>query len=76
MVHIRKRVLKVPQAVLAGIAGTTQGTVSRWEAGKLEPTREQMSRIRDEAKRRGLDWKDDWFFDAESIPEDTAEAAA
>lgn len=57
----------ISQAELAGIAKTSQGTVSKWEAGELEPDREQLSLIRDAAIERGLEWSDAWFFEPASI---------
>lgn len=63
MAYIRKQVFGVTQGAFAEIAGTTQGTVSRWEAGELEPTREQLERVRGEAISRGLEWEDSWFFE-------------
>lgn len=62
--HIRKSVLKISQTELAGIAGTTQATVSRWETGDLEPDRDQLARIRSAVKDRELAWDDGWFFEA------------
>lgn len=62
LLHIRKNVLRTTQADLATIAGTRQGTVSRWETGELLPDLDQMSRIRDAAKDRGVDWDDSLFF--------------
>lgn len=70
--HIRKAVLKASQAELAAIAGVTQATVSRWENGQFEPSREELARIRDEAKARGVEWDDGWFFDAPAEPERAA----
>jgi DNA-binding transcriptional regulator YiaG len=64
--HIRTQILKVTQAQLGEIAGTTQATVSRWEKGESEPDREEMERIRAEAKARGHEWDDSWFFAAPS----------
>jgi transcriptional regulator with XRE-family HTH domain len=61
--HIRKSVFKVSQAELASFAGTTQASVSRWEGGTQEPSREEMANIRAEAAQRGLDWDDRWFFE-------------
>jgi predicted transcriptional regulator len=61
--HIRKNVFGVSQVVLATITGVTQATVSRWEAGELEPSREEMGRIREEARSRGIAWDDTWFFE-------------
>lgn len=64
MIHIRKTVLKMSQRELAAVSGVTQTTVSRWEAGSLEPSREEMARIRDEARKRRVRWNDRWFFEA------------
>jgi len=70
IVHIRKGVFSVSQAEFAEIAGTTQSSVSRWERGELEPSRSEMTRIREAAIARGLAWDDVWFF--ESPPTETA----
>jgi len=59
---IRKDVLSLSQAEMAAIAGVSQGTVSKWEAGDLDPSLDEMSRIRDSAISRGLTWDDGWFF--------------
>lgn len=72
--HIRRNILKLKQDEFAEIAGTSQGTVSRWETGGLEPDRSQMDRIRSEVFRRGLPWDDGWFFQAPA--DDRAGAAA
>ncbi len=53
---------------MAKIAGTTQATVSRWEAGELEPDREQLRLIRDEALRLKKTWKDSYFFATPAVP--------
>ena len=53
----------IKQGQLAEIAGVSQGTVSKWEKGELEPSREELGRIRGEAQARGLDWNDSSFFD-------------
>jgi transcriptional regulator with XRE-family HTH domain len=63
---IRQHVLKLTQRCLADVAGTTQATISRWEAGELTPSTEHMERIRDAASRAGVEWDDRWFFE---IPE-------
>jgi transcriptional regulator with XRE-family HTH domain len=62
MLHIRKNVLGVTQSEMAVIANTRQATISRWENGGLEPSRDQLALIREEAIRRGLGWDDKWFF--------------
>lgn len=61
--RIRCKVFKVTQADMAEIAGTRQATVSRWETNKLKPSLAQLTRIRSEAHRRGLEWNDSWFFE-------------
>lgn len=66
ILRIRRKVLEVTQGDLAEIAGVSQGTVSKWEKGELEPSREELGRIRDEAQARGLDWSDSWFFEVPS----------
>lgn len=76
MAHIRRDVFQVTQRAFAQIAGATQGTVSRWEAGEFEPSREQLSRIRDEALRRGIKWNDAWFFEAPVIASVVEERAS
>ncbi|MGC8534892.1 MAG: helix-turn-helix domain-containing protein [Rhizomicrobium sp.] len=63
--RIRKDVLHLTQNEMAALAGTTQATVSRWENGMLDPTRDQLSLIREEALRRGIEWRDSWFFCAD-----------
>lgn len=62
MEHIRRGIFGMHQTEFAGIAGVTQGTVSRWEKGEIPPRRDHMARIRVEAIRRGLDWDDAVFF--------------
>lgn len=67
--HIRKSVLSLSQAEIAAIASVSQGTVSKWENGDADPSRDEMARIRDAAIERGIPWDDSWFFE-------TPEAAA
>ena len=68
--HIRKNVLEMTQTAFAELAGASQGTVSRWETGELEPDREQLDRIRSAAKeRKGDEWDDSLFFEAPPEPE-------
>lgn len=62
MEHIRKQVFRLKQADFGAIAGVVQATVSRWESGELEPTREQMARIREAAIAEKLEWDDALFF--------------
>lgn len=64
MHHIRKQLFRLTQAEMAALAGVSQATVSRWENGELEPGRDDLAKIRQEAIRRGLQWDDALFFDA------------
>lgn len=64
MLHIRRDLFGVTQAEMGRIAGTTQVTVWRWEAGRSEPSRDHLARIRAAAAQRGLPWNDAWFFDS------------
>lgn len=59
---IRTRVFKQTQSSFAKLAGVTQGTVSKWEAGTLAPSQDEMTRIRTAAIRLAMDWEDEWFF--------------
>lgn len=61
--RIRREVFEMTQASFAEVAGVTQATVSRWERGEFEPSRDELSRIRDEARRKRLKWRDAWFFE-------------
>jgi transcriptional regulator with XRE-family HTH domain len=73
LLHIRKNVLDITQAEMAALTGTRQATVSRWERGELEPSRDQLNSIRNEAAKRGIEWDDSWFFGAPAV--ETAEVA-
>lgn len=64
--HIRKYVFGLTQSAFAEMAGTTQSTVSRWEAGEFEPNRKDLERIRGAALERGVAWDDRWFFEPSS----------
>lgn len=63
----------VSQAEMGRIARVTQATVSRWESGDLQPGLFEMSRIREAAKERGIEWDDSLFFDPS--PSQSVEAA-
>lgn len=68
--YIRREIFKVTQAGFAALAGVTQASVSRWEAGGA-PTLDEMQAIRKAAADRGIEWNDAWFFEA---PADNAAA--
>ena len=61
MRHIRK-LLNLSQAAFADVAGVNQATVSRWETGLSEPSREELMRIREHAIGAGVEWNDALFF--------------
>lgn len=65
--HIRKHIFKKRQAEFAAMLGVAQSTVSRWERGDSSPTLEEMTAIRSEAARNGLEWDDAWFFEAPEV---------
>lgn len=62
MRRIRLELFGLQQSNFAVIAGVTQATVSRWENGEFSPRLEEMQRIREEARSRGLAWDDALFF--------------
>lgn len=62
LLYIRREIFRATQSEMATIAGVSQSTVSKWEAGLLEPGRVEMERIRKGAAGRGLAWCDEWFF--------------
>lgn len=66
ILHVRKSVLGLSQAELGAIAGVSQGTVSKWEAGEGSPSRDELARIRSAAIEKGIAWEDRWFFEAPS----------
>lgn len=69
MKHIRKHIFGMNQDEFGRIAGTTQASVSRWERGEQSPDQQEMARIRDAARERGLDWNDVLFFETPSPAE-------
>ncbi len=66
--YIRREVFKVTQAEFAALAGVTQASVSRWEAG-VAPSLDEMQAIRRAAADRSIDWNDAWFFEAPTAGE-------
>lgn len=63
LLRIRVAVFRASQAEMAATAGVEQGTWSRWERGLRQPTLDALTRVRNEAARRGLAWDDRWFFE-------------
>jgi transcriptional regulator with XRE-family HTH domain len=59
--YIRKDVFRLNQTDFAREINVAQSTVSRWESGAV-PDLKGMAAIRDAAIKRGIDWRDDWFF--------------
>ena len=63
MLFLRKNVLKVTQTEMGRLTGTSQATVSRWEAGELEPNISQLRAVRDAAFAAGVEWNDSWLLE-------------
>lgn len=72
--RIRTTLFRVSQAEFGAIAGVTQATVSRWEAGRLAPSLNELDRIRTTAKERGVQLEADDFFVAPMHSRAMAEA--
>lgn len=68
LARIRKEILRITQSELAAVTGVRQATVSRWEKGELEPSREQLAAIRTYALSCGMAWDDLWFFEPRPAP--------
>lgn len=68
ILYIRTQILGFRQAEFARLVGVSQGTVSKWESGELEPDRNKLSLIRDEVIAREKPWDDRWFFEAPAEP--------
>lgn len=60
---IRKRALKITQTKVAEITGASQGTVSRWETGELEPSFSDLAKLRVWAAANERPLNDAWLFD-------------
>ncbi len=65
--YIRKEVFGLTQADFAALAGVTQATVSRWEGG-VSPSLDEVGAIREAAAERGVELKDEWFFEVPNEP--------
>lgn len=70
---IRRVVFGTNQAQFAALVETSQATVSRWENGELFPDLKQMATIRSAAIERGVNWRDEWFFDASDLDSEAAQ---
>lgn len=60
--NIRTNVFHQTQSAFGRLAGVSQSTVSKWEAGTLAPSQDEMIRIRTAAIKLGVPWDDMWFF--------------
>lgn len=65
---IRKHIFAMSQVQFADALKVNQSTVSRWENGVLEPSRDEMRVIRELAIVLGKRWDDRWFFDGAPEP--------
>lgn len=72
---IRRDVFRATQTEFAAMAGVAQATVSRWEAG-VPPSLDDMQAIRNAASKRGIEWRDEWFFGDDSRGPARQETAA
>lgn len=72
--QIRKDLFQVSQSEFGEIAGVTQATVSRWEAGISTPNLAELARIREAANQRGLSLSADDFFRQSVAPSEGAAA--
>lgn len=59
---IRKEVLGLTQKQLADLCDVDQGTVSRWEQGRLDPRLSDLKKMREKALLDGARLKDSEFF--------------
>lgn len=76
--RVRKEILKLTQAEIAEVAKTRQATVSRWERGELEPSRDQLALVLEYARVHGIDLTPADFFglDESASPPPPSEGAA
>lgn len=70
ILDIRRHIFGMNQIDFAKLVKVSQSTVSRWETLQLEPGLKDMRRIRKEAVRLRLTWKDSFFFDGVTVRED------
>lgn len=63
MARIRHKVFGVSQHEMARIAGVSQATISKWEAGTQVPLITALKNIRQSAIRDCKPWDDKWFFE-------------
>lgn len=63
MARIRRKVFGVTQHEMARIAGVSQATISKWEAGTQVPLITALKNIRHSAIRECKQWDDAWFFE-------------
>lgn len=60
--HIRQNVFGMNQADFAGMLGISQSAICMLELRDALPEKHQRT-IRAEAASRGLQWRDEWFFE-------------
>jgi hypothetical protein len=61
---IRECVFGMPtQKAFGDLLGYPQPVISRFESGVRPLTREAQDRIRSAAKRRRIEWDNNWFFE-------------
>lgn len=60
---VRRKVFGITQEELAAIGGVSRPRVSRYETDADPPSFDFLQKIRSEARRRGLPFSGDWFFE-------------
>jgi transcriptional regulator with XRE-family HTH domain len=63
LLFIRKHVLRTLQGDIAAITQVAPSTVSRWEAGQIQPNLDEIARLREACLHRVGAWDEDWLFD-------------